>query len=73
MRLIIEETNEQTENKRRSVVECESDTVPVDETIDMVVRCLLSYGYNREAIGYFLVELTKDNPAPSTEDKEQDE
>jgi len=58
MRIIVEQSAEKTENKRRTVVECESDEVNLDETLDMILRGLLAYGYAPGDIGETLTRFT---------------
>jgi hypothetical protein len=58
MRITVEQSAEQTENKRRTVVECESDEVNLDETLDMILRGLLAYGYAPGDIGDTLERFT---------------
>ena len=41
MRIVVEETVEDNNNKRRVTVECESDNVPLEEALDMILRGLL--------------------------------
>ena len=54
MRVTVEETQDGTENKRKAVVECEEDNTPLAETLDMISRGLLAFGYTEEAIGQTL-------------------
>lgn len=72
MRIIIEETDQNSDNKRRSAVECEKDDVSIDTALDMIVRCLLSYGYDKSVIGEYLLklEIQANNSAPNTESEE---
>ena len=67
MRITVEQSAEQTENKRRTVVECESDEVNLDETLDMILRGLLAYGYTPGDIGDTLTRFT----SPPTEQTEE--
>lgn len=69
MRIIVEQSADDTENKRRTVVECESDNVGLDETLDMILRGLLSYGYSPNDIGETLHRFT--TPLESQEPEEQ--
>tara|TARA_R110000751_G_scaffold277002_1_gene378239 strand:+ start:1423 stop:1659 length:237 start_codon:yes stop_codon:yes gene_type:complete len=69
MRIIVEQSAEETENKRRTVVECESDEVNLDETLDMILRGLLAYGYAPGDIGDTLTRFT----SPPAEQPEQPE
>ena len=50
MRVIVEETSKDNENRRRSVIECEDDNVNLDETLDMILRGLMSYGFSPKDI-----------------------
>ena len=56
MRVTVEETDKGTENKRSTTVECESDKVNVQETLDMILRGLLAYGYSMKDISLGLHE-----------------
>lgn len=69
MRVTVEETEEATENKRRCVVECELDRVNITETLDMIMRGLLSYGYTPQDITLGLRNLL----TPPEEEKEDSE
>ena len=75
MRIIIEDSDGDNKNKRRTAVECENDDVHIDEAMDMMLRSFTAFGYSREAIsGYFshvvktyeeMVDNTEEQPAPS--------
>jgi len=56
MRIVVEETVEDNNNKRRVTVECESDNVPLEEALDMILRGLLSYGYTSQDISETLAD-----------------
>jgi len=66
MRVTVEETEDKTENKRRCVVECELDRVNIEETLEMIMRGLLSYGYVPQDISRALHNLL----SPPKEKKE---
>ena len=74
MRVTVEETQDGTENKRKAVVECEEDNTPLAETLDMIFRGLLAFGYTEDAIGQTLHAYTtrpeEDTPPPE-EDKSE--
>ena len=59
MRVVIEETNSESKNKRRTCVECEEDNLPVHEAMDMLLRSLLGCGYSRDAVAYYFNEMSK--------------
>ena len=59
MRIVVEETVEDNNNKRRVTVECESDNVPLEEALDMILRGLLSYGYTSQDISETLVKFSQ--------------
>ena len=71
MRVVVEETKADTENKRKTVVECEDDNIPVEETLDMIFRGLLAFGYTQEAIASGLQIMTsppaEEDPKPEPE------
>ena len=71
MRVIVEETNKETENKRRTSVECELDSASLDVTLDMIFRGLVAYGYTpadiRDTIQ--LMFNSKDTPDKPTKDE----
>ena len=69
MRLTIEDTNADTENKQKGVIECEKDGIDVDNIMSMVVRAMLAYGYDRPLVA----EWFKDLAATFTERDEKDE
>ena len=68
MRVTIEETSEQNENKRRTVVECQFDDVGLEETLDMILRGLLSYGYAPKDIRNTINKFAS-APTPPEENK----
>tara|TARA_R110002020_G_scaffold169683_9_gene359012 strand:- start:651 stop:878 length:228 start_codon:yes stop_codon:yes gene_type:complete len=71
MRVTVEETDKDTENKRTTTVECESDKVNVQETLDMILRGLLAYGYSMKDISLGLQALVAP-PVKSDEEKPSD-
>ena len=71
MRVIVEKTAEDNNNKRRTVVECESDDCGLDEALDMILRGLLAYGYSPNDIGETLLRFSSPPPAEEAEPQEQ--
>lgn len=74
MRIIVEESSTNNDNKRRITVECESDNIPLEETLDMILRGLLSYGYTSQDISDTLIKFTQpveQEPGPDTEQPTQ--
>lgn len=69
MRVIIEETNDKSENKRRTIIECEEDNIPVPEAMDMLLRGLLGCGYSRDAVAYYFNEISKSYTEEPEEEK----
>ena len=59
MRITVEETSSDNNNRRRVTVECESDNVPLEETLDMILRSLLSYGYSSQDISETLQKFSQ--------------
>ena len=57
MRIIIEDTNQETENKQRGIIECEQDGIEVDNIMSLVIRTLLAYGYDRAVIAEWFKEI----------------
>lgn len=69
MRVIIEETNNDSENKQRAVLECEADNVTLDTALSLLLRALYAYGYNREDVTNYLMGVftEADFAKPDTE------
>jgi hypothetical protein len=57
MRLTIEDTS--GDNNQKTVLECQSDEVPLGHTIDMFVRLLLAYGYDQATLSKYFEDLSK--------------
>ena len=70
MRIVIEETNSESKNKRRTVVECEEDNLPVHEAMDMLLRSLLGCGYSRDGVAYYFNEMSKQYTEAPEEEQE---
>ena len=71
MRVVVEETNSATENKRKTTVECEKDDATLDVTLDMIFRGLIAYGYTPEDIRETITQMFTRPPAnESTENEE---
>ena len=68
MRVTIEETDEKKENRRRTIVECEFDNIGLEETLDMILRGLLSYGYAPRDIRNTINKFAS-GPMPPEENK----
>ena len=74
MKVIVEETEAENKNKRRTIVECESDDIGIDETLDMILRGLLAYGYTAGDIVNTLNRFaTRAESEESEPKKEQEE
>jgi len=72
MRVIVEETNSESKNKRRTVIECEQDNAPIHEAMDMLLRALLGCGYPRDAVAYYFNELGKQYAESTEQPAEED-
>ena len=71
MRVIVEDTAQDNENKRRVVVENENDTINIGETLDMILRGLMAYGYAPEDISKTLKAFAAVQPEPAEEPKRE--
>lgn len=57
MKIVIEDTSPDTDNKRKGISECDDDSLDVNRAMEMVTRALLSYGYQREQIADWLLDF----------------
>ena len=57
MKIIVQETKQEVNHT--ASVECESDDIPVEQAMDMLVKTLMAFGYQREAIAAYFDDRKK--------------
>ena len=69
MKIIVQETKQEVNHT--ASVECESDDIPVEQAMDMLVKTLMAFGYQREAIAAYFIEVSKSFDEKHNEDSDQ--
>jgi|TARA_Y100000310_G_C20181900_1_gene578551 thiamine pyrophosphokinase len=69
MRVIIEESNSENENRQSSHVECEKDDVDLEVAFNLVLRALYAYGYRQDHVAAYINALAAPPPEGAEEGK----
>ena len=59
MKITIEDTNAETDDKQKGVAECEKDSVSLDKALHMVTKSLMAYGYRDQEVRDWFVGLAE--------------
>ena len=67
MRIVIEDTNPSNDNKQKGITESEKDSESIDQTLHLVVKALMAYGYRSDDIKTWFVQLANKYKEESNE------
>ena len=59
MKITIEDTNAETDDKQKGVAECEKDSVSLDKALHMVTKSLMAYGYREQDVRQWFIGLAR--------------
>ena len=70
MKITIEETDQEVNQK--ASLECSTDKVPIDQTMDMMIKAVLASGYQREAVAEYFTRMSKTFDQPDKEEVKEE-